>query len=81
MGLIVFVILGLLAEAFFLYVLGHWVRDAKPRKTKAALDENRPSPASPRQTMNVEQFREFEESIHRKIVSIHSFRKTALGKK
>jgi hypothetical protein len=81
MGLIVFVILGLLAEAFFLYVLVHWVRDAKPRKAEAALHEKRPRPASPKQTMNVMHFRELEESIHRKIVSIHGFRKTASGKK
>ena len=81
MGLAVITILGLLAEAFMLYVLVHWWREGRPWKKKAAVHRKKPFLVSSRQPTDKKQFRDFEETIHRRIARYTAFGNREFGKK
>jgi len=81
MGLAVITILGLLGEAFLLYFLVQWVREGRSRKKKADAHRKKPFLVSSRRTTDKKQFRDFEETIHRRIARYTVFGNREFGKK
>jgi len=81
MGLVVITILGMLVEAFILYVLVRWLRESTPWKKKAEVHRKKPFLVSSRQATDKEQFREFEKTIHRRIARYTVFGSREFGKK
>jgi len=80
MGPIVFWVLGLIGEAFMLYVLMQWFREGR-RKGKAQVHRKRGYLVSSRLKTESQQFRDFEAKIHRKIARYTVFSQREFGKK
>jgi len=81
MGLVVITLFALLVEAFLLYFLVHRVREGRPRKRKLEVHRKKPFLIRSRQSTDKKQFREFEESIYRRIARYTVFGNREFGKK
>ena len=81
MGLIVITILGLLGEGLLLYLLVQWVREGRPRKTKSDVHQKELFLGSSRTASDKKRFRDFEETIHRRIARYAVLGEHELSKK
>jgi len=75
MGLAVIAILGLLGEGLLLYLLVHWMREGRPRKTKPEVHRKKAFLGNSRTASDKKRFRDFEETIHRRIARHTAIRK------
>ena len=81
MRLVVIVVLAILVEGFMSYVLVRWWQESRPRKKRDEVHRKKPFLVSARQARAKEQFRDFEEAIHRRIARYTVFGNREFGKK